>query len=83
MTGTHQQPRGYSLIILPDCHDFSGIIVSVAIIDVMGNVSGMEISAVISHGDRRGIEILEQFKIGFSRYTCVLSYCFSRVRYTR
>jgi hypothetical protein len=31
----------------------------------MGNVSGMEISAVIGRGDRRGIEILEQFEISF------------------
>jgi hypothetical protein len=66
MTGSHQQPRGHPLIILPNRHDFSRRIVSVAIIQVMGNVSRMEISAVIGHGDRRGIEILEQRKISFS-----------------
>ena len=32
----------------------------------MGDVSRMEISTVIGHGDRRSIEILEQFKISFS-----------------
>jgi hypothetical protein len=32
----------------------------------MGNVAGVQISAMIGYGDRRGIEILEQFQISFS-----------------
>jgi hypothetical protein len=66
VTGSHQQPRGHPLIIIPNRHDFSRIIVPIATIDVMGDVSGMEISAVIGHGDRPGIEILEQFEVSFS-----------------
>jgi hypothetical protein len=54
------------LIIIPNRHDFGGIIDSVATIEVMGNVSGVEISAVIGHGDRPGIKVLQQPKIGFS-----------------
>ena len=66
MTGSHQQPRGHPLIVFPDRHDFRRSIKLVAIIMAMGNVSGMEISAVIGHGNRRGIEILEQFEVSFS-----------------
>jgi hypothetical protein len=66
VTGSHQQPGGHPLIVIPNRHDFSGIIISIATVKVMGNVSGVEISAVIGHRDRRGIEILEQLKISFS-----------------
>jgi hypothetical protein len=55
-----QQPRRHPTIVLPDRQNLGGIVVLVAAKEVMGDVSGMEISAVIGYGDRGSVKVLEQ-----------------------
>jgi hypothetical protein len=54
-----------TLIILPDRDEFNGVKIFVAVINMMGYVSRMEISTVIGNGNSFCIEILQQLKISF------------------
>ena len=66
MAGVGQQPCGHAVRIFPDCQQVNGIIMPVAIVNMMRDVSRVEIATMIGGGDCRGVEGLKAFQIGCS-----------------